>query len=82
MIRSPSPVLPHRLSAAVLSALSLAIAPAAFADAAADPTTLDKVVVKGERAEGYSVRRTSAATSASKTRSWTTSSTCWPTPPA
>lgn len=57
MIRSTSPVLPHRLSAAVLSALSLAIAPAAFADTAADPTTLDKVVVKGERAEGYSVRR-------------------------
>ena len=62
MIRSTSPVLPHRLSAAVLSALSLAIAPAAFADTAADPTTLDKVVVKGERAEGYSVRRTSAGT--------------------
>lgn len=62
MIRSTSPALPHRLSAAVLSALSLAIAPAAFADTAADPTTLDKVVVKGERAEGYSVRRTSAGT--------------------
>lgn len=56
------PLLPHRLSAAVLSALCLAAAPAAFAETAADPTTLDKVVVKGERAEGYSVRRTSAGT--------------------
>ncbi|MGF6420146.1 outer membrane receptor for ferric coprogen and ferric-rhodotorulic acid [Stenotrophomonas sp. AN71] len=62
MIPSTSPVLPHRLSAAVLSALSMALAPAAFAETAADPTTLDKVVVKGERAEGYSVRRTSAGT--------------------
>lgn len=62
MNRSTSPLLPHRLSAAVLSALCLAAAPAAFAETAADPTTLDKVVVKGERAEGYSVRRTSAGT--------------------
>ncbi len=62
MNRSTSPLLPHRLSAAVLSALCLATAPAAFAETAADPTTLDKVVVKGERAEGYSVRRTSAGT--------------------
>lgn len=62
MTRSTSPLLPHRLSAAVLSALCLAAAPAAFAETAADPTTLDKVVVKGERAEGYSVRRTSAGT--------------------
>jgi len=62
MNRSTSPLLPHRLSAAVLSALCLAAAPAAVADTAADPTTLDKVVVKGERAEGYSVRRTSAGT--------------------
>jgi len=62
MNRSTSPLLPHRLSAAVLSALCVAAAPAAFAEAAADPTTLDKVVVKGERAEGYSVRRTSAGT--------------------
>ncbi len=62
MIRSTPALLPHRLSAAVLSALCLAAAPAAFADTAADPTTLDKVVVKGERAEGYSVRRTSAGT--------------------
>ncbi|MDQ7311932.1 ferric-rhodotorulic acid/ferric-coprogen receptor FhuE [Stenotrophomonas sp. Sm10] len=52
---------PQRLSVAVLAVLC-AVAPAAFADTAADPTTLDKVVVKGERAEGYSVRRTSAGT--------------------
>ncbi|OBU67845.1 ferric-rhodotorulic acid/ferric-coprogen receptor FhuE [Stenotrophomonas maltophilia] len=52
---------PQRLSVAVLVILC-AVAPAAFADTAADPTTLDKVVVKGERAEGYSVRRTSAGT--------------------
>ena len=56
------PLQPQRLSAAVFAALCLATAPAAFADTAADPTTLDKVVVKGERAEGYSVRRTSAGT--------------------
>ena len=52
---------PQRLSVAVLVALC-ALAPVAFAETAADPTTLDKVVVKGERAEGYSVRRTSAGT--------------------
>ncbi|WP_164147261.1 ferric-rhodotorulic acid/ferric-coprogen receptor FhuE [Stenotrophomonas maltophilia] len=52
---------PQRLSVAVLAVLC-AVAPAAFAETAADPTTLDKVVVKGERAEGYSVRRTSAGT--------------------
>ncbi|WP_401730621.1 ferric-rhodotorulic acid/ferric-coprogen receptor FhuE [Stenotrophomonas muris] len=52
---------PQRLSVAVIVAL-YALAPAAFADTAADPTTLDKVMVKGERAEGYSVRRTSAGT--------------------
>ncbi|MCU1047383.1 ferric-rhodotorulic acid/ferric-coprogen receptor FhuE [Stenotrophomonas maltophilia] len=52
---------PQRLSVAVLAVLC-SVAPAAFADTAADPTTLDKVVVKGERAEGYSVRRTSAGT--------------------
>ncbi|MDV3516198.1 ferric-rhodotorulic acid/ferric-coprogen receptor FhuE [Stenotrophomonas sp. C1657] len=52
---------PQRLSVAVLVALC-AVAPTAFAEIAADPTTLDKVVVKGERAEGYSVRRTSAGT--------------------
>ncbi len=62
MIRSTPALLPHRLSAAVLSALCLAAAPVAFAETAADPTTLDKVVVKGERAEGYSVRKTSAGT--------------------
>ena len=52
---------PQRLSVAVLVALC-AVAPTAFAETATDPTTLDKVVVKGERAEGYSVRRTSAGT--------------------
>lgn len=52
---------PQRLSIAVFAVLCT-VAPAAFADTAADPTTLDKVVVKGERAEGYSVRRTSAGT--------------------
>lgn len=57
-LRTPQP---QRLSVAVLVILC-AVAPAAFADTAADPTTLDKVVVKGERAEGYSVRRTSAGT--------------------
>ncbi|WP_340570307.1 ferric-rhodotorulic acid/ferric-coprogen receptor FhuE [Stenotrophomonas sp. G106K1] len=63
MIRPAFPPLqPHRLSAAVFAALCVAAAPAAFAENAADPTTLDKVVVKGERAEGYSVRRTSAGT--------------------
>lgn len=58
VFRTPQP---QRLSVAVLVALC-ALAPAASADTAADPTTLDKVVVKGERAEGYSVRRTSAGT--------------------
>ena len=52
---------PQRLSVAVLVALC-AVAPTAFAETTTDPTTLDKVVVKGERAEGYSVRRTSAGT--------------------
>ncbi|MEG0194471.1 MAG: ferric-rhodotorulic acid/ferric-coprogen receptor FhuE [Stenotrophomonas sp.] len=56
------PLQPQRLSAAVFAALCVATAPAAFAETAVDPTTLDKVVVKGERAEGYSVRRTSAGT--------------------
>jgi outer membrane receptor for ferric coprogen and ferric-rhodotorulic acid len=51
----------QRMSVAVLAVLC-AVAPAAFAETAADPTNLDKVVVKGERAEGYSVRRTSAGT--------------------
>ncbi len=56
--------LPHgRLPQALLIALAtLAAAPAFAEDAAADATTLDKIVVKGERAEGYSVRRTSAGT--------------------
>lgn len=55
----------HRrpLPQALMVALcTLAIAPAFAQDAAADATTLDKIVVKGERAEGYSVRRTSAGT--------------------
>lgn len=58
VFRTPQP---QRLSVAVLAVLC-AVAPAAFAETAADPTNLDKVVVKGERAEGYSVRRTSAGT--------------------
>lgn len=52
-----------RLTQALLAALcALAAAPAFAQDAPADATTLDKVVVKGERAEGYSVRKTSAGT--------------------
>lgn len=52
-----------RLPQALLIALAtLAAAPAFAQDAAVDATTLDKIVVKGERAEGYSVRRTSAGT--------------------
>ncbi|HGM7315208.1 TPA: ferric-rhodotorulic acid/ferric-coprogen receptor FhuE [Stenotrophomonas maltophilia] len=58
VFRTPQP---QRLSVAVLAVLC-AVAPAAFAETAADPTNLDKVAVKGERAEGYSVRRTSAGT--------------------
>ena len=58
VFRTPQP---QRLSVAVLAVLCT-VAPAAFAETAADPTNLDKVVVKGERAEGYSVRRTSAGT--------------------
>jgi outer membrane receptor for ferric coprogen and ferric-rhodotorulic acid len=52
-----------RLPQALLIALAtLAAAPAFAQDSTADATTLDKIVVKGERAEGYSVRRTSAGT--------------------
>ena len=52
-----------RLAQALLAALCvLAAAPALAQDAPVDATTLDKVVVKGERAEGYSVRKTSAGT--------------------
>ena len=52
-----------RLTQALLAALcALGAAPAFAQDAPADATTLDKVVVKGERAEGYSVRKTSAGT--------------------
>lgn len=60
----PSRLLPRRpLSQALLAALcSLTTLPAFALDAAVDATTLDKVVVKGERAEGYSVRKTSAGT--------------------
>ena len=60
----PSRTLPQgRLPQALLIALAtLAAAPAFAQDAGADATTLDKIVVKGERAEGYSVRRTSAGT--------------------
>lgn len=51
------------LSQALLIALGAMAATPAFAqDSAADATTLDQIVVKGERAEGYSVRRTSAGT--------------------
>ena len=55
----------HRrpLPQALMVALcALAVAPAFAQDATPDATTLDKIVVKGERAEGYSVRRTSAGT--------------------
>ncbi|QNH23157.1 TonB-dependent siderophore receptor [Xanthomonas sp. GW] len=57
---------PRRSSLAM--ACLLASVPAFAADAAADTapdsdvTTLDKVSVKGERAEGYSVRKTTAGT--------------------
>ncbi|MBD3826315.1 ferric-rhodotorulic acid/ferric-coprogen receptor FhuE [Stenotrophomonas sp.] len=58
----PRPLPQRRLSQALFAALcALSTAPA-LAQVAADATTLDKVVVKGERAEGYSVRRTSAGT--------------------
>ena len=55
----------HRrpLPQALMVALcALAVAPAFAQDVIPDTTTLDKIVVKGERAEGYSVRRTSAGT--------------------
>lgn len=61
---------PRRLSLALLAALGVAsVAPAWAQDASgtdtpadADVTTLDGLKVKGERAEGYSVRRTTAGT--------------------
>ena len=58
------PVALHRLSRALLAALCTSIAAPALAELApaTDATTLDGIVVKGERAEGYSVRRTSAGT--------------------
>ncbi|UNK41783.1 ferric-rhodotorulic acid/ferric-coprogen receptor FhuE [Luteimonas sp. S4-F44] len=67
MRRRPLHVPPVRrapLACATLVALSsLGFASGAIADDAADRvTTLDGLQVKGERAEGYSVRRTSAGT--------------------
>ena len=60
------PRLPRRsaLAAACLIATLPALAAEAAADATADSdvTTLDKINVKGERAEGYSVRKTTAGT--------------------
>ncbi len=55
------PLTPHRLPQALLVALCAA-APAFAQDTTPSATTLDGIVVKGERAEGYSVRRTSAGT--------------------
>jgi len=53
----------RHLSQAVLTVLAAGVMFPVFAqDASTQATTLDKVVVKGERAEGYSVRRTSAGT--------------------
>jgi len=57
----------HRLSRAVFLATCALAAPGAWAQqpgtASEDEVaTLDRLVVKGERAEGYSVRRTSAGT--------------------
>ena len=52
----------HRLPQALLVALATFAAAPAFAQDSTDATTLDKIVVKGERAEGFSVRRTSAGT--------------------
>jgi len=62
MTRSPSP---NRLAHALLLVLGATAIPALAQQAPAAPgdaTTLDGIVVKGERAEGYSVRRTSAGT--------------------
>lgn len=55
------------LSQALLAASCALVATASWAQQAAaggedEVTTLDKLVVKGERAEGYSVRRTAAGT--------------------
>ena len=52
----------HRLPQALLVALATFAAAPAFAQDSTDATTLDGIVVKGERAEGFSVRRTSAGT--------------------
>ncbi|MDV3467546.1 ferric-rhodotorulic acid/ferric-coprogen receptor FhuE [Stenotrophomonas sp. C3(2023)] len=63
MTRSARSPLQRRLSQAVLLALApLATAPVFAEDSSSSATTLDGIVVKGERAEGYSVRRTSAGT--------------------
>jgi len=62
--RASQPLLQtRRLPQALTIALCALVAAPAFAQASSDDaTTLDKVTVKGERAEGYSVRRTSAGT--------------------
>ncbi|RXR01460.1 ferric-rhodotorulic acid/ferric-coprogen receptor FhuE [Pseudoxanthomonas composti] len=70
MTRSPrvAPLLPRRvLSQALLGALALSALGPALADEtpASDEdqaTTLDTLMVRGERAEGYSVRKTTAGT--------------------
>lgn len=58
------PSMPRRPlpQALMVSLCTLVAAPAFAQDAPPDATTLDKIVVKGERAEGYSVRKTSAGT--------------------
>lgn len=66
MLLSRPPTL-HRLPQALLAVLcTMAAASASAQDmpgaGSASTTTLDGIVVKGERAEGYSVRRTSAGT--------------------
>ena len=63
----PAPLALRRLPQALMVALCSLAATAAFAQDTDTPdgraaTTLDGIVVKGERAEGYSVRRTSAGT--------------------
>ena len=64
MTRSTRVPVPARLPQALLLALAAVAAPALAQERGADAsaTTLDGIVVKGERAEGYSVRRTSAGT--------------------
>jgi len=62
MTRSARSPLQRRLSQAVLLALAPLAAAPVFAEDSSSATTLDGIVVKGERAEGYSVRRTAAGT--------------------